>query len=195
MHLPVTTWAWLLVALGCANLVVLVLATALVVRQYLGRHRPFGRLARSLEQGDLDRALFHLDRMPGAAGREMASFCRRTVESGPLDLARDRFLRGYLATYPVAPLIPKLVTTVLCGTGAALPALVGAAGWADSLAGAARYGEQVPETAQTLLLVGGVESVAIGVVAGVLVMVAHRFDPGSPGARRRWIRTLAGALT
>lgn len=194
MHLPVMTWAWLLVALACVDLVALVLAAALVLRQYLRRHRPLGRLARSLERGDLDRALFHLDRMPGAAGREMASFCRRTVESGPPDLARDRFVRGYLATYPVAPLLPKLVTTVLCGTGAALPLLVGAAGWADCLAGAARYGEQVPETARTLLLVGGVESAAIGVVAGVLVVAAHRLDPGSSGARRRWVRTLAGAL-
>ncbi len=192
MHLPVAAWAWILVALACADLLVLALTGALLLRQVLRRHRPLLRLARALEDGDLDRARFHLDRVPLPEGRDLGAFCRRTVESGPVAQARDRLLRGCLAVYPAPPLLTKLAAVVLAGTGAALPAVFGCVGWTNVLANAAQTGEPVPTSAGTLLAVGAVESAALGLAAAVLVVLAHRLDPGAPGTQRRLVRMLSG---
>ena len=185
-----TPWAWVLVGLTVGNLLVLG-ATALgLMWSYFRRHRPLVLLAEAVAEGDLDKARFLIEAVRGDTGAELSAICRQTLESGPPDLARDRFIRAYLVAYPTVPLLPKLLATVACGTTALLPLLVGAAGWAAAVTAAREMGSPVPTQATVLFQIGLAETLAAGVVTLALVFVAHRLDPGSRRTRSKLIPRL-----
>ncbi len=190
MWLPPAAWAWILVGMAALNLAVHGLNAALLLRAQLRRHRPLLRLAAALEQGDLDKARFQLDAIPGAPGETLRAYCQRTVEVGPLATARDRFVRGMLVAYPAVPLSLALLTGAVGATVALLPLLVGVAAHADAVAGAASLGAPIPAVAGQLALLGAAEAAAGALVAAALALVAGRLDPAAPGVRRRLARAL-----
>ncbi|MDP7113607.1 MAG: hypothetical protein QGH45_16690 [Myxococcota bacterium] len=192
MLLPLSAWAWLLVGLAALNLGVHGLNAALLVRAQLRRHRPLLRLAHALKEGDLGKASFQLDAIPDAPGEVLRAYCGRTVDSGPLSVARDRFLRGLLVAYPSPPLLISLLTGAMGSTAALLPLLVGIAVHADAAAAAADLGTSVSITAGQLAVLGAAEAGAGALVAIALAAVARRMDPGAPGVRRRLVRVLGG---
>ena len=192
MLLPLNVWAWILVTLAALNLGIQGVTALVLLRLHLRRHRPLMRAADAIERGDLGQARFLIEAIPGEPGAQLAGFCGRAVETDPPDVARNRFLRGYLATYPAAPLGAKLLTVVACGATALLPFLIGAAGRADALAQAAHLGGVPSPLALDLYRLGMLETAAAGTVAGALVLVAHRADPGARAVRRRLTRSLGG---
>jgi hypothetical protein len=185
-----TLWAWALAALTVANLGSLGLTAGVLVWVHLRRHRPLVQLADALAAGDLDKARFLLDAVKGTAGRDLAEICRPTLASGPPELARDRFVRAYLVAYPSVPLLPKLLAFVVCGTTAALPLLVGAAGWAAAVTASLEMGGAVPDQATLLLQLGLAETLAAGGVTLALIVVSHHIDPGSRRTRRKLVPSL-----
>jgi hypothetical protein len=185
-----TAWAWALAALTVVNLGTIGLTAVVLAWAHVRRHRPLVQLADALATGDLDQARFHLDALRGAAGAELSAICRPTLSSGPPELARDRFVRAYLVAYPSVPLLPKLLAFVCCGTTAALPLLVGAAGWAAAVTGSIEMGVPVPDQATVLLQLGLAETLAAGAVTLTLIAVSHRVDPGSRRTRRKLIPRL-----
>lgn len=185
-----TVWAWALAVLTVANLCTLGLTALVLVWFHLRRHRPLVQLAEAVAQGDLDQARFLLDAIRGAAGADLSAICRPTLHSGPSELARDRFIRAYLVAYPSVPLAPKLLSFVACGTTATLPLLVGAAGWAAAVTASLELGTPVPDQATLLLQLGFAETLAAGLVTLVLIVAAHRMDPGSRRTRRKLVPRL-----
>jgi hypothetical protein len=191
--LPLSTWAWAAAVLAMADLLLLGLTVCALAWRHHRRNRPLAQLAEALLQGDLDKARFLLEAIRGHEGREMVAICRPTLESGPPAVARERFLRGYLAAYPSTPLGLKLWTAVVCGAGALLPFIVAGAGRADAISGALALGAAEPEAALTLYQLGIAETAAAGAVAWALILVAHRMDPGSPSSRRRMVARMLSA--
>lgn len=185
-----STWAWALAALTVVNLGTLGLTAAALVWLHLRRHRPLVQLAAAVADGDLDKARFLLDAVRGTPGRELSSICRPTLASGPPELARDRFVRAYLVAYPSVPLLPRLLAFVGCGTTAALPSLVGAAGWAAAVTASLELGTPVPDQATLLLQLGFAETLAAGAVTLALIGISHRVDPGSRSTRRKLVPRL-----
>ena len=183
-------WSWALVALTVANLCALGLTALLLAWAFVRRYRPLVQLAEAIAAGDLDKARFLLEAVRGAEGKELAAICRPTLASGPPEVARDRFVRAYLVAYPTVPLPLKVLATVVCGTTAMLPLLVGAAGWAAAVTAATEFGVPVPTQATLLLQVGVAETLAAGLVTAVLVVLVHRLDPGSRSTRRKLINRL-----
>ncbi len=191
--LPLTTWAWIVAGLAMADLLLLGLTACALAWRHHRRARPIQQLADAVEQGDLDKARFLLEAVRGVEGQEMVAVCRPTLESGPAPVARERFLRGYLAAYPSTPLGLKLWTAVVCGSGALLPFLVAGAGRADAIGRALTLGATEPEAALTLYQLGIAETAAAGAVAWALMLAAARWDPGSPPARRKMVARMLAA--
>lgn len=185
IHADLATWAWVLVATAVVNVVLLGLAAAILLWRYYRRYRPLTQLAEAVASGDLDKARFLLEAVRGPEGRAMAALCRTPLLSSSPDQARERFVRAYVATYPSAPLGMKLCTTALCGTAALLPFFLAAAGRADAMATALEMGAATPTAALTLYRLGIAETVATGVMAWAIILMAYRADPGAPAVRRR----------
>ncbi len=186
----VTHWAWLLVFLAAANLLVQAAAAAVLLRAHLRRNRPLQQLAEVMLSGDLEKARYLLGQVPGDPGDQLRAICTPTFASGPLETARERFLTAFLVAYPGAPLGPKLGTALVCGTAALLPFLVGAAGRAAVVAAAMTVGAAVPDAALDLYRLGLLETLAAGMVAWAVVLGVHHLDPGARAVRRRLVEQL-----
>ncbi len=188
-----TTWAWMLVGLAAAN-VLLLAGTALVLTLiHVKRHRPLMLLADAVARHDVEQARYHLARIGGRPGQLMDVAMRRSLEHGSAKMVRDRFVRGYLAGYPAASALLKLWTVVVCGTAALLPYLVSCAGRAALGTAALERGRPIPIDALTLNQLGLVETVVAGAVAWALILVAFRNDPGAGAVKRRILARLNGA--